>query len=294
MPVAALNWIDPAADPVDALAYEPTECLRMPADPAAAQSVEIGRAAFRTPLLLGGQAARAGLSCESCHQAGRGNPRFHFTGASGPPGTADVTLSLFSSRRGNGVFDPVAIPDLSGSRAHLKVAPEALPAFLRGLVVEEFDGSEPPPAVLNGLVAYVRALDPVACPAEARRPITATTWLEDARRAAAMARAALLAGDGPTALLMLSAARSRLGLIDERFAGLPSAQADLRISGGALADLQAAIRRDDPAAIAGIDTWQDSTRGLASRLAAAESRSLFSRDRLAAAAANRRLRGPPS
>jgi hypothetical protein len=293
-PIAALNWIDPAADPVEVLAYEPTECLRKPVDPLMAQSVEIGRAAFRTPLLLGGQAARAGLSCESCHRAGRGNPHFQFPGASGAPGTADVTLSLFSSRRGNGVFDPVAIPDLSGPRLHLKVAPDALPAFIRGLVVEEFDGAEPSPAVLKGLVAYVRSLDPVACPSAPNRPVTAAAWLEDARRAAAAARSALAAGDRPTALLLLSAARSQLGLIDERFEGVPDVQTELRTGARALADLQTSIRRGDPGATAGIATWADGTAPLAARLAAEEPRSLFSPDRLAAAAANRRLRGPPT
>ena len=37
-------------------------------------------------------------------------------------GTADVTLSLFSSHRGNGVHDPRPIPDLSAPRDQLGVA----------------------------------------------------------------------------------------------------------------------------------------------------------------------------
>lgn len=81
----------------------------------------------------GGQAARAGLSFESCHRSGRPHPQFLFPGASGAPGTADVTASLFSSHRGNGRDDPVPIPDLSGPRARL--AP-----FIHGLVTQEFDG----------------------------------------------------------------------------------------------------------------------------------------------------------
>ncbi|MCR5878641.1 M48 family metallopeptidase [Phenylobacterium sp. J367] len=109
-PLRAMRWLSPGADPVRTLATQPVECLRPPAGLEDALSVEIGRAAFRSPLVLGGQAARAGLSCESCHRNGRGNPDFLFPGASGPPGTADVTLSLFSSRRGNGVHDPEPIP----------------------------------------------------------------------------------------------------------------------------------------------------------------------------------------
>ncbi|MGF7473737.1 hypothetical protein WFJ45_23635, partial [Salmonella enterica subsp. enterica serovar Minnesota] len=73
-------------------------------------SARIGRAAFNSPLLLGGQAARAGLSCASCHRNGRGNPDFHFPGISGAPGTADVTASLLSSHRGDGQFNPKPIP----------------------------------------------------------------------------------------------------------------------------------------------------------------------------------------
>nr|QQZ49991.1 hypothetical protein JKL49_25640 [Phenylobacterium glaciei] len=75
----------------------------------------------------GGQAARAGVACETCHRSGRSNPDFLFPGVSGPPGSADVTSSLFSSHRGDGIDDPVPIPDLSGPRAGLKVAPADLP-----------------------------------------------------------------------------------------------------------------------------------------------------------------------
>ena len=126
----------------------------MPADPAERARIEVGRAAFRTPLLLGGQAARLGLSCESCHANGRGNPAFRFPGLSGAPGTADVTAPLMSARRGDEVFDPRPIPDLAapGKVARVRGDP-ALGAFVRGLIVEEFDGREPPPAVLDGLVA---------------------------------------------------------------------------------------------------------------------------------------------
>ena len=62
-PLRALHWIAPGADPVRAIATQPTECLRLPADPAARLKVEVGRAAFRTPVLLGGQEAGARLSC---------------------------------------------------------------------------------------------------------------------------------------------------------------------------------------------------------------------------------------
>ena len=114
-------WVARGADPARALGSVPTECLKLPADPALAAKVEVGRAAFRTPVLLGGQAARAGINCETCHRDGRTNPDFLFPGVSGAPGTADVTNSLFSTHRGNGIDDPKPIPDLSGPKAQLKV-----------------------------------------------------------------------------------------------------------------------------------------------------------------------------
>src|SRR5262249_48083034 len=156
------------------------------------------------------------LSCESCHRAGRDNPDFQFPNVSGAPGTADVTGSLFSSHRGNGVFDPRPIPDLAGPRDRLKVKPAHLETLIPRPVVEEFDGPEPPKAVLQGRVAYVRSLAPAACPA-ARKPVTAHSLFQDALRAKNVAGVALADGDPATADVMIGAARARLGLIDERF-----------------------------------------------------------------------------
>src|SRR5437899_8344601 len=116
-PIRGMLWVAKDADPARALGSVPTECLRIPADPALAAKVEVGRAAFRTPVILGGQAARAGINCETCHRDGRTNPDFLFPGVSGAPGPADVTNSLFSTHRGNGVDDPNPIPDLSGPKA---------------------------------------------------------------------------------------------------------------------------------------------------------------------------------
>ncbi|TAJ72696.1 MAG: hypothetical protein EPO51_07955 [Phenylobacterium sp.] len=292
LPLQAMSWIPRDADPVRVFATQPTECLRVPADPAAARSVEIGRAAFRTPVLLGGQAARAGLSCESCHRSGRGNPDFQFPGASGGPGTADVTLSLFSSRRGNGVHDPRPIPDLSGPRERLNVASADLPQFIRGLVVEEFDGREPPPAVLAGLADYVRALGPAACPAFARERTSPRRLLDDARRAVRAAEASLAAGDpdGPTAALMIAAARARLFLIDERYVAQPAEVARLRAADARLAGLQAAARDGRPDAARGLARWRAASRDLEAMLVLRQPASLFDPDVLKTAT-NRRL--PP-
>jgi len=296
-PLRGMLWVAHGADPVRALGTTPTECLSIPKAPALAASVEVGRAAFRTPVLLGGQAARAGITCETCHRDGRTNPDFHFPGVSGAPGTADVTNSLFSTHRGNGVDDPKPIPDLSGPKAALKVsqapADKQLQPFIHGLITEEFDGPEPTPAVLEGLADYVRALGPAACPAKAREPLTVGLLMADARRALKAAEGAAATGDNATAILMVASARSRLGLIDERFAApaLARPRESLRAADRRLADIQHALHdHHRPQAQAMLSAWLGGSKGLEAELSARQSASLFNPARLAAAA-RRRLPG---
>jgi hypothetical protein len=210
-----------------------------PADPARRRKAQIGRVEFRTPLLLGGQAARAGLSCASCHRNGRGNPDFVFPGLSARPGTADVTASLMSSHRGDGIFNPKPIPDLGGPRSALKVsqdpADRKLETFIRGLVVEEFDGPEPSPSVIEGLAAYVRSLRPEGCKSGERR-ISLASRVALAELAVELAAAE----QGEARRALYAAARSQLGAIDERFAlpGGEPARAILRESDRELAALR--------------------------------------------------------
>ncbi|MET1111984.1 MAG: hypothetical protein ABWX67_10710 [Allosphingosinicella sp.] len=237
-PIREARWLAPGKVH-SGLTREPSECFARPADPAERRRAAVGRAVFRTPLLLGGQAARAGLSCASCHRNGRGNPDFLFPGLSGAPGTADITASLMSSHRGDGRFNPKPIPDLSGPREVLKISPDrrerALEAFIRGLIVEEFDGPEPAPETVDGLAAYVRALRPEAC-APGERRVTLASRLALAGEAAELAAAR----QGETRRLLLAAARSQLGAIDERFAlpaGAP-ARALLRQADGELRALR--------------------------------------------------------
>lgn len=249
LPLRAARWTAAQALP-QALYWHAPECLTLPRTTAAAQAVRVGRVAFRTPVLLGGQAARAGLSCESCHRAGRNNPDFLFPGLSGAPGTADVTASLMSSHRGDGVFNPKTIPDLAGLSTALRKVPDKDPAalrtFIHGLIVEEFDGPEPPEAVLDGLVAYVRALSPKGCRGNALVPVSLTGLLADAQMGLTAAYAALSAGDYDTARLMIAGARAQLGLIHERYQrpGLEQARERTVAFDQELGSIQSAISRD--------------------------------------------------
>ncbi len=285
-PLRAMQWLAPGANLDEAIASAPAECLRPATTEAERHSREIGRAAFRSALVLGGVAARAGISCDSCHRSGRDNPDFQFQGVSGPPGTADVTNSLFSSHRADGIDNPRPIPNLSGPKSALKIdqapASASLEPFIHGLIVEEFDGPEPTPATLAGLADYVRALAPQACPAAARTPVSVSSLVDDARRAVVAAGVAAGDGDLATAVQAVASARGRLGLIDERFAdpGLTGDRQRLRRADAGLAQIQAAMRRGRPAE-ALIGRWLAQASGLDSALTIRQDRSLFSSERVA-------------
>ena len=157
------SWIHPDTDVVSALSEEPRECLPPTAD---TQST-LGRLAFRSPFLLGGQAARRGLTCQACHGQGQVNSHFFVVGLSDSPGTADVTSFHFSDVLGDEVFNPVPIPSLSDDVEGVDYTPEtkALEAFVRRLITKEFTGPEPTPEVEAALLTYLRALDDKNCAA---------------------------------------------------------------------------------------------------------------------------------
>ncbi len=160
--IDALKWIGENADPITHLLDEPATCLIDDADAATTR----GELLFKSPFILGGQAAKAGLSCAACHRNGRGNPDFMMVGISGSPGTADVTNGFFSKHRADNTFNPVFIPDLANAEGRTRVnrsEPGALENFLSKQLVEEFAGAPPNQAVIADLAAYVRALDDRHC-----------------------------------------------------------------------------------------------------------------------------------
>ena len=213
----AEGWNERTATFARDLTQAPAECIVKTSD-----AVEVGRALFRSPVLFGGPAARIGLSCESCHAGGRVNAHFLLPELSDAPGTADVTSEWASKVRGDGMRNPVAIPDLVGVRDKTSLGHNhepSLEAFVRGVIVEEFQGPPPPRAALDGVLAYLRALDPAAC-ATAPSAITLASAADDVRRAVA---AAGRDADAATASLLLYAAQDAVARIVER---LPSPKFD--------------------------------------------------------------------
>ena len=266
--IRALRWLAPGADKVKFLTTLPASC-ETPGTGAEAEQRLRGKLAFESPALLGGAAARMGLSCSSCHLNGRGNPDFFLEGISDKPGTADVTSSLLSKVRGDGNFNPVAIPDI-GLKDGKQIRDRKSAEFrskVHGLVVEEFDGQEPPPEVFDALIAYLDALDPAACETDSRpfRPV-------DDLRAAQTAYDASVTSNSDVRVFYLRVARFRLERLYERFPS--SADISLR---GELVSLSDALRNmADIVRSEGVATFiEPDWIGLLERLGDAQNRSLY-------------------
>jgi Di-haem cytochrome c peroxidase len=125
--------------------------------------VKLGDAAFNAPALLGGAARHAGMSCNICHINGTFNPRLFVPGMSLRPGTFDTTGPIFNPLADNGVNDAVTTPSLRGARFLQPYGHDgriaSLRDFVRNVIVNEFSGAEPTPAVLDALVAYIEDID---------------------------------------------------------------------------------------------------------------------------------------
>ncbi|MFM9851450.1 MAG: hypothetical protein ACKVOJ_01400 [Sphingomonadaceae bacterium] len=282
-PIREARWLVPAQR-LEALSTQPAPCVTLPTERAAIASFALGEAAFRTPLLLGGQAARAGLSCASCHPGGRANKAFVFPGLSAAPGTADVTSSIMSHKRGDLIFNPKPIPDLALDPPKVARDVATLRAFIRGQIVEEFDGAEPPAAILDGLTTYVRSMAAPTCRAAKPVPITLDDAADDLRSALDLAQAASARGDQATAALMIMSARASLGHIHERYAGTALAKARAHIIGfdRALQAAQTKLSSGEP--IEGAPLAAQAGEML-DAIARAQSKSLYNPARLARALA---------
>ncbi|ABF54013.1 hypothetical protein [Sphingopyxis alaskensis] len=276
-PFEILRWTAPGAE-LAALSTQPAACLG-----SAAVEVQAGEALFNSPRLLGGQAAKAGLSCAGCHVNGRDNAHFLMAGVSDRAGTADVTHSFFGAARGNGRFDPVTIPDLARpGKVSRDPAGGALESFVRDLIVDEFAGREPTPAMLAALAAYVRAIAP--CPdgdPPGRRALDDQLRLIDfaLRGATGMARRA----DPVAARALLAAARHQLGLIAERYPAPPfgAERRELLAASRVLADMHDKAANSD-GFIAALSAWRAAfEKDLVQRLRRREARSLYNPANLA-------------
>jgi hypothetical protein len=271
----ALTWIAPGHE-VEALSEQPAMC---PKAGGTEPQAMVGRALFNAPMLLGGQAARADVSCASCHSNGRRNGHFFLAGVSSAPGTADVSSSFFSPARANGRFDPKPIPDLAmPGKVSRDPSSGDLERFLRGLIVEEFSGPEPSQRAISALAAFVRSVGSCGEPANQPRTMADQIWL--VRQSVLSAGLMAQLGERESAAVLVSGARHQLGLIDERLAG-PALSGERRILLSASRDLQpiAGSGATDPGRL---ERWLSRfDRRMVLRLRQAEARSLYNPERLA-------------
>lgn len=254
------------------------------------ERLRLGALLFKNPFLFGGQAAKVGLSCHSCHVNGRDNPHFQFPGISGEPGTADITHSFFSQNLGNGAFDPVPIPDLikSGKVDH-SLASGELEAFIRAIIVDEFSGSKPDEYVVGALATYVRALALYDNPGDQTRVDRAiASDLDEVQSTIVEARTRLKdrsQGNHRLSRLLLAGARHRLALVHERLVDPDQAPErkeleDLSRGLGSVQSRLADADIDQPSASAALADWLE-VFAERTELESLQATSLYDRERLA-------------
>ena len=90
-------------------------------------------------------------------------PDIYIPGLSTRPGNFDTTGALFNPPADNGVLDAVTPPSLRGARLLAPYGHDgriaSLRDFVRNVIVGEFAGPEPSPAILDALVAYIQDID---------------------------------------------------------------------------------------------------------------------------------------
>jgi cytochrome c peroxidase len=125
--------------------------------------VNLGNLAFSSPAILGGVARQASVSCSTCHVNGAGNAKLFVPKMSTRPGNFDTTGPLFNPKADNFMLDPVRIPSLRGARYLAPYGQDgrmpSLHDFVRNVIVNEFAGPEPSPAILDAIVAYIQDID---------------------------------------------------------------------------------------------------------------------------------------
>ena len=211
-------WSSVESDIVSVLSEEPNECLSSHETVQDTQNIAFGRLAFRSSYLLGGQAARRGLTCQACHGQGQTNTHFFVTGLSSEPGTADVTSFHFSDKLGDEEFNPVPIPSLSDDIQGVNYDPlnDDLERFVTRLITKEFTGPEPSQDIKHVLLSYLRALDDKHCDTPT---LSEQALLEYKINVITESFAAILIKDvsQDTLNFMAAALRQDIGRLHERF-----------------------------------------------------------------------------
>ncbi|MFQ5961147.1 MAG: cytochrome c peroxidase [Candidatus Methylomirabilales bacterium] len=125
--------------------------------------VAYGDMLFDSPEIFGEPARSLGLTCSRCHPRSDINPAFVIPGVSPKPGAVDVDGHFFNPRFNDMRDDPLDIPTLRGIRFTAPYGRDgrfaSLRDFVRNVIVNEFNGPEPTPLMLDALVTYMLEFD---------------------------------------------------------------------------------------------------------------------------------------
>ena len=125
--------------------------------------IALGDMAFDSSYIFGEPTRSFQFSCNTCHNKGVTNPQFVIPGLSAHPGGVDVSNSFLAPHANNGIFDPVDIPDLRGIRFTAPYGRNgrfaSLREFVRNGIINEFNGPEPDPTLLDAIIAYMNEFD---------------------------------------------------------------------------------------------------------------------------------------
>lgn len=226
----AREWLPPGSLSLDALSLHPDEAQ----EGGRQQSfyAEYGRLAFRSPMVLGGTARKAGLSCQACHPNGHANEDFFIPGLSDAHGRIDVSNTFWNIRGEDHRDDPLTIPSLRGVKTKPRLGHDgrtaSLREFTRRVIVTEFGGDEPDPTLLDALVAYQETLQPATAKDQ---PVTLAGDLADIVRhldtlAVPLAEESPVLSDTIATMI-----RGQLGFIFERLDGDDLAPARETVAG---------------------------------------------------------------
>lgn len=137
--------------------------VRRGVDERETQLIALGDMAFDSSEIFGEPARSLAISCNTCHNKSITNPKLFIPGLSSRTGGIDVDNAFFAPHANDGVFDPLDVPDLRGIRFTAPYGRDgrfgSLREFTRNVIVNEFNGREPEPVMLDGLVAYMLQFD---------------------------------------------------------------------------------------------------------------------------------------
>jgi len=281
LPVSS-QWIGKEFNLAEELTSKPVECLQN--DPAQATQIQIGRLAFESPALLGGQAARMRLSCASCHPSARHDRAFYIEQISTESGTANVAHHFFSEDAVGKSTVAAPIPDLA-DRKQASISDRTSAEFkakLADLIQREFTGETPPESVIRGLQWYLAAVDTKHCVDPSKRiAVTLNQDWQRLKQAIAVLEKEIQNSDQSSIAFWIRTARFRLEAIYQRFGLNQDLEIDSALVKSSRLLQKTRMANSLSAQQRLLNQWQIEATKLITQLREAETKSAYSFERLA-------------